>query len=121
MYLLAMAVKDVQTVQKFLDEMQIKNQEQYTILQKLREIVHTIYPDVSERMMYGGIMFSLDEDFGGIFASTHHVSFEFGKGYLMHDPKQVLEGTGKSRRHLKLSCVEDIVTKEVEFFVKQAI
>ncbi len=36
--------------------------------------------------MYGGIMFSLDDDFGGIFVRKNHISFEFGNGFAMDDP-----------------------------------
>ncbi len=44
-------------------------------------------------------MFSLDEDFGGLFVRKRHISFEFGKGFLMDDPNKILEGKGKYRRH----------------------
>lgn len=30
--------------------------------------------------MYGGIMFSPGDDFGGLFVYKNHVSFEFGNG-----------------------------------------
>ena len=38
----------------------------------------------------------------------------------MKDPKKLLEGTGKFRRHLKIKSFEDVSDKEVAFFVKQA-
>ncbi|XDD46907.1 DUF1801 domain-containing protein [Leptospira sp. WS39.C2] len=106
-------------VQYFLDEIKIKNEGQFKILQKLRELVFKAYPKTIERIMYGGIMFSLVEDFGGIFLSKNHISFEFGKGFLMKDPKKLLEGTGKFRRHLKIKSIEDIKNKDVDFFIKQ--
>lgn len=108
-------------MQKFLDDTLAHNQEYYTILQKLRDIVFSVYPDTTERMMYGGIMFSQKEDFGGIFVSKKHISFEFGNGYSMQDPDKVLEGTGKFRRHLKITFLNDIENKNVVFFVKQAV
>ncbi|MDX1700014.1 MAG: DUF1801 domain-containing protein, partial [Melioribacteraceae bacterium] len=74
-----------------------------------------------EKMMYGGIMFSLTEDYAGIFARKNHVSFEFGNGFKMNDPNKVLEGGGKYRRYLKLRSLTDIKDKEVEFFVEQAV
>lgn len=108
-------------VQKFLDKIQGSNKEQFNILQKLREIVFKVYPKTNERMMYGGIMFSLEEDFGGIFASKNHISFEFINGFKMKDSKKLLEGTGKFRRHLKIKSLSDIKNKKVDFFVKQVI
>ena len=78
------------------------------------------YPKVNERMMYGGIMFSMeDEDFGGIFAYKKHISFEFGEGYKFKDPDKLLEGGGKFRRHLKIKTLKDVSNKNVKFFVAQ--
>ena len=39
----------------------------------------------------------------------------------MKDPDKGLEGKGKYRRHLKLRTKGDILTKEVEIFVAQAL
>ncbi len=107
-------------VQQFLDELKDFDSEKCNILQIMREIVFTRYPKVSERIMYSGIMFSLGKDFGGLFVSKNHVSFEFSNGYKFADPKKLLEGTGKFRRHLKIKSLIDIEEKEIDFFVKQA-
>ena len=106
-------------VQKFLDEFKELDTEKSRILQHLRKMVFTQYPKVSERMMYGGIMFSLGEDFGGLFARKNHISFEFSRGASMNDPEKVLEGTGELRRHLKIKSFEDIKGLNVDYFVKQ--
>lgn len=108
-------------VQEFLDELQNVDIEKSVIVQQLRKMVIARYPKVNERMMYGGIMFSLEEDFGGLFVRKNHISFEFVNGFTMDDPKKRLEGTGKFRRHLKIRSWEDIKEKDVAFFVKQVI
>ncbi len=107
-------------VQKFLEVIMF-NDEQFNILQKLRDIVFKNHPKTSERMMYGGVMFSLEDDFGGVFVRKSHISFEFVNGFTMHDPDKLLEGTGKFRRHLKIKSLSDIKNKKVTFFVKQAV
>ena len=112
--------KDEQ-VQSFLEEIMMFNDEHFSILQKLRGIVFKIHPKTNERIMYGGIMFSLGSDFGGLFVRKKHISFEFGNGFRMNDPKKLLEGTGKFRRHLKIRSLTDIKDKDVEFFVKQTM
>jgi hypothetical protein len=110
-----------ESVQTFLEEILMLNDKQFIILQKLRGIVFRIYPKTNERIMYGGIMFSLEDDFGGLFVRKNHISFEFGKGFEINDPKKLLEGTGKFRRHLKIKSLSDIKDKNVDYFVKQAI
>ena len=108
-------------VQKFLGDIESIDAKKFRILEELRDIVFTQYPEVNERMMYGGIMFSLENDFGGLFVRKNHISFEFGFGAFMNDPKKLLEGTGKFRRHLKIASLADIEDKKVDFFVKQAV
>ncbi len=95
--------------------------EKFEILQNLRKIVFSNYPKTNERMIYGGIMFSLEDDFGGLFVRKNHVSFEFSSGANMNDPHNILEGTGKFRRHLKVRSLADIEDKKVDFFVKQSL
>lgn len=116
-----MKISENEKVRKFLEEVNASDGEQFEILQRLREIVFEIYPETKERMMYGGIMFSLEDDFGGIFTRKKHISFEFGKGFGMSDPEKLLEGSGKFRRHLKLRSLSDVEDKKVDFYVKQAV
>jgi len=106
-------------VQKWLDELKQFDIEKFTMVESARKIVFKTYPNVSERIMYGGIMFTLDADFGGLFVSKNHISFEFGEGYKFKDPDKFLEGTGKFRRHLKLKSISDVEDKQVEFFIEQ--
>jgi len=111
---------DIKT-QNFIDNIKVIDPVKYQILIKLREIVFDHYPMVREKIMYGGIIFSFKEDFGGVFVYQKHVSIEFSHGYKFEVPENVLEGKGKYRRHLKLKSIEDIETKKVGSFIKQAM
>ena len=64
-------------VQKFIKSIEVLDTTKFQILQKLREIVFEVYPQSQEKMMYGGIIFSKEEDFGGVFVYENHLSFEF--------------------------------------------
>ncbi len=109
-------------VQEFIDKTGFHDYDKMESLKIMRELVFRIFPDTEEKIMYGGIMFFLEkEDFGGLFVRKNHISFEFTKGFLMQDPKKFLEGNGKYRRHLKIRTSDDIMNKEVEFYIKQAI
>lgn len=106
-------------VQTFLNDLQGAAPDKYEILQAARTLVFQQFPQVTERMMYGGIMFTLKDDFGGLFPSKKHVSFEFGQGFALEDPDKQLEGTGKFRRHLKLASGADRENKNLSFFLQQ--
>lgn len=110
--------KNIQ-VQELLDDVKMSNDENFEIFEKLRELTFGIFPNVSEKIMYGGIMFTLENDWGGIFLRKNHISFEFSKGFEFDDPGKILEGGGKFRRHLKLRSLEDIDIKKVLFYIQQ--
>ncbi len=106
----------------FLEELGLLEGDRPAIVQACREMVFRRCPQAGERMMYGGIMFSCGgEDMGGVFVNAKHVSFEFGRGFEFDDPRGVLEGKGKFRRHLKLRRLEDVGEKDAEGFVSQAV
>ena len=108
-------------VQKWLNELKDVDNEKFKIVELARAVTFKARPKVFERIIYGGIMFTLQKDFGGLFVSKKHVSFEFSEGCTFSDPKKLLEGAGKYRRHLKLKSVTDIEDKEVAFFVRQVM
>lgn len=114
-----MKISTNKEVQDFIDKLPKTDPIKHQIVEKLRDIVFGNFPEVKERMMYGGIMFSIANDFGGVFVYKNHVSFEFGNGYLFQDPEKHLEGKGKCRRHVKIKSLEEIKIKMVDFFVKQ--
>ena len=107
-------------VQCFLDELESMDSGKFEIVESVRREMKIIHPNVSERIIYGGIMFSLNaHDVGGVFASKKHVSIEFTSGYTMNDPEGVLDGVGKFRRHIKILELSDFVKKDVPFFLRQ--
>ncbi len=96
------------------------------IVDAIKDIAGQIKPDVRYLSKYGGEVLALDPDddkkfVGGIFSYKDHVSLEFSNGAVFDDPDGHLEGKGKSRRHLKLYTVDDVVTKDAERFLKQAM
>ena len=108
-------------VQAFIDRLERTDPVKHQIIEAARKLVYNNYPKASERIMYGGILFCLEEDFGGVFAYKNHVSFEFSIGFKFTDPDHLLEGKGQFRRHLKMKSLQEVETKMLDFFVKQAL
>lgn len=107
-------------VQVFIDKLGKTDPVKHQIIEVSRKLVFENFPNATERMMYGGILFSLEEDFGGVFAYKNHVSFEFSIGFKFNDPEKLLEGNGKYRRHVKIKYLDEVKTKKLDFFVKQS-
>jgi hypothetical protein len=107
-------------VERLLHELQTTNPDGYELVQAVRSAIYSVVPKATERVMYGGFMFSGDAQFCGVFAYKGHVSVEFGCGCDLDDPHNVLEGSGKQRRHIKLFSVTDISAMFLELYVDAA-
>ena len=116
-----MAQKTPREVQDFLKKISAISHEKYELVMEIRKGVSQLNPEIKEKILYGGIMFSLEEDLGGVFAYSKHVSLEFGKGYLFKDPGKHLEGGGKFRRHIKFKSIEDLNNLDLDFYINQML
>ena len=109
------------SVENFFDDLGLIDPKKQQIALALRREIHKLAKNVEERMMYGGVLYYLEDAFCGIFCYKAHVSLEFGEGHMLQDPKGRLEGSGKFRRHLKFKELADVKTKQPATYIKQAI
>ena len=94
------------------------------IVDELRKIIFEVAPDAVMVEKYGGIMVDMapttpGERCCGYFSSKNHLSLEFSKGFLLEDPEEILEGSGKFRRHVKLKSLYDLQEKRCAEFLTQ--
>lgn len=96
------------------------------IEQTMNEIILDLCPDVALVPKYGGIMIEVTagdprSQVGGYFFYKSHMSMEFSYGAVLHDPKNILEGRGKYRRHIKIRDVDDFENKKCRALLEQAV
>ena len=108
-------------VDELLHDLQLTHPDLHALVQAVRNLVRAAAPKASERVMYGGILFSAPEQFCGVFAYSAHVTMEFGRGAELDDTHGMLEGKGKFRRHIKLQSIADIASKHLKDYVAQAL
>jgi hypothetical protein len=112
----------LEEVENFIRDIQLVNPEYAEIIELVRDLFIEEYEELLQGIKYGGLVFfQKGVLIGGIFPYKKHLSIEFSDGAEFTDPSSVLEGKGKKRRHLKIHKVEDIGTKNTEYFVKQAV
>lgn len=107
-------------IQAFLRTIQELRGDQFELIVRLREIVLASGSSVSEEFKYGGILFSSDVNFCGIFSYDHHVTLEFSNGAKIEDVHKLLKGRGKYRRHLQLFNLGEIETSHVRDYIMMA-
>ena len=91
------------------------------LLQRLRGLIHSVAPGTTEQLKWGMPMFSLGRDFCSLAAFKQHVSIVFfNVGTSLPDPDGVLEGSGKTARHLKLRSAADIDEAQIRRWLATA-
>ena len=104
-------------ISKLLEDLRFLDSERFALVQELRTIILGLDSGITEEVKYGGILFSAEKPFCGVFSYAKHVSLEFGAGASLPDTFQVLEGEGKFRRQIKLSSPQDITDKHVRAYL----
>jgi hypothetical protein len=108
------------SVQDLLEDVRLLGETQFEILQGVRALIQKQFPAVQEEVKYGGILFTADVPFCGVFAYKEHVSVEFGHGAKIKDSLGFLEGAGKGRRHIKLKSASDIAARQLAAYLTLA-
>ena len=108
-------------ITKLLEDIRLLDSGHFALVQAMREMILGMDSLISEEVKYGGLLYSAEAPFCGIFAYTQHVSLEFSAGASLADEFKVLEGAGKFRRHIKLSSVQDISGKHVREYLILAL
>ncbi|MGU3575099.1 DUF1801 domain-containing protein [Brucellaceae bacterium C25G] len=107
-------------IENFIHQIKEHSSDQFDIIMRLREIVLSSAPPIFEEIKYGGILFSSQKNFCGVFSFSQHVTLEFSRGAQLDDPYSQLMGTGKYRRHIKIVSFSDIKKRHVAEYIKSA-
>lgn len=81
------------------------------------ELVYATYA-ISSVHTYTG---KLGQAFIHIATYAKHVNLGFNRGVELDDPKELLEGTGKLIRHVRLNAVSDLRKKPIRDLIKAAV
>ncbi len=116
-------------VERFVAEIELVSPFKAQIINKIRSYVSDINSksadadaEIEERIIYGGVGFFMKgKHFGGAYPNKKHVNLAFSRGVELADPKSLLQGKGKFRRHLQLFHPDELDEKDAQLFVKAAV
>ncbi len=96
--------------------------QQQEIASAVRKLVLGASPRLEETVKWGKPWFCCsDETICYIAAQKDYVNFGFARGSELPDPEELLEGTGKGMRHIKLKTMKDVRRKPLTALVKEAL
>jgi hypothetical protein len=94
----------------------------------LREVILEEAPDASESIyqvytvaIWFGFSGKMKDMFCYIATNAGHVNLGFPRGSMLPDPNRVLEGTGKTMRHIKLRSQRDVERPLLRRYIQTAV
>jgi len=91
------------------------------ILIKLRETIFSLAPNVHEQFKWSRPVYALEKDFCYLQSTKKHVNLGFFDYAKIKTNHHLIEGTGKSMRHLKMYKVEDIANFEIHKMLEEVL
>jgi len=93
-----------------------------TIIRALRRFVKSVAPRLTEAVKWSnGCWIAGDEPIAYVYSDTGFVQFGFLMGASLKDPRGLLEGKGRSVRHIKVRAAADIDRPAFAALLKQAM
>lgn len=89
-------------------------------LQRLRQIIADAVPDVREQFKWGQPVYATAKDFVYLKHTKKHVNLGFFNFKKVDDPRGLLEGTGKSMRHIKVTDLAKFDIDQLKRMIIQA-
>lgn len=111
--------------EKFEDAIKTFSKEMQEIARQTRNLIYRILPEVVEVVWvpkkntgFGTGVKKKTEHFCWIMPATKHVNLGFNYGAELPDPANLLEGTGKLFRHIKIKSTEQLNNKDLINIIK---
>ncbi len=92
-------------VSQYIDE---TREPQRSIMNQVRELIAEVVPNVAEQYKWSRPVYRVEKDFTYMQSNKSHVSLGFYDFEKLSDPDTLLEGSGKTMRHIKLKKTKDI-------------
>jgi hypothetical protein len=98
-------------------------QEKRLITLFYREQILSLHPEISESIKWGNLTFIFQGNLAFIYtyATTAYMNLGFFRGTELNDEQELLEGTGKGMRHIKLYSADDKLVKPILAWIQQSM
>jgi len=94
---------------------------QQKILADLRKLILSVDPNTNEQYKWSRPVYSIEKDFCYLKTTKKHVTLGFFEFDKISTNKHLIEGTGKSMRHVKLSSVNEIKEFQIKKMLNEVL
>ena len=95
--------------------------EHQDIVAMIRELMREMAPNAIEMISYGIPVWKGKRIFAVISSNKKGITFSFSRGVQFEDKYGLLQGIGKSSRHVKIKNIKDVNKDTLRYFIEQAI
>ncbi|MDE2125068.1 MAG: DUF1801 domain-containing protein [Armatimonadetes bacterium] len=96
--------------------------EMQALARAVRGFIQEVVPDCTEKLNPWSVPeYNAHGPLCGFQIATRHITFLFVRGNFVHDPAALLEGTGKSCRHVKVKSQADLQRPEMRELLLNAV
>jgi hypothetical protein len=110
--------KSVDVVEQFIQRMPA---EQQVIAYTLRELIRKSAKSLQPSIKWGYPCFAGVGNVCSIMPYPDHINLVFFRGAELADPDELLEGTGKGMRHVKIRTAKDIRKRAISDLIQKAV
>ena len=91
------------------------------IMTKLRELILSVGPNVKEQFKWSRPVYAMEKDFCYLKATKKHVTIGFFEFDKIETNKQLIEGTGKSMRHVRINSPQEIDDFQIKNMLEEVL
>ncbi len=104
--------------QEVTDYISKAKEEQIILLESIRQLIHEAVPGTTEAIKWRMPVFAKQKDYAYLRFLKKHLTFGFYNADRIEDSSGLLEGEGKTMRHIKVRKGEDIDPKLISKWLK---
>jgi hypothetical protein len=93
--------------------------DQRKIMERLRQMIHEEVPEVSESIKWSRPVFSTSHDFAYFKTAKSYLTLGFFHFDKITQSIDLLEGTGKDMRHIKIKSFEKLPADIIRVWIRQ--
>jgi hypothetical protein len=90
------------------------------LAKEMRQVILDTLPELDEVIKWGHLVYEGDRKICSIMVHKKHINLQIWRGNEIEDPQSLLEGEGKSMRHVKVHTPEEMKGDYFQFLLKQA-
>ena len=91
------------------------------LAKEVRQVIIETLPELDEVVKWGHLVYEGDRKICSIMVHKKHVNLQIWRGSEIEDPENILEGEGKSMRHVKVHSLEEIKKDYFKILLRHAL